>query len=426
MSDRDAQKSPKPFGAYELLEKIGIGGMGSVYKARLYGRHDLIAIKVANAQVAGDAILSQRFENEFKLASHLQHPNLVRALGHGLEDGVPYLLMEFVPGRSLDKLIQEKGPMPIPEALAAFEQVAAGLTYIHQNHLIHRDIKPGNILIEPTGRAKLADLGLIKDLESQTMLTVSRMGLGTMEYSAPEQFDDAKHVDVRSDIYGLGAALYVALTGRFPFGPGSQMRVLMHKLEHQFIPISQLLEGVRPALEQLINRSLHPDPAQRPASIREFLTEMRSTAAPISILTPKPMPKNRAIVEKRRKGKRHPIRLNTTLSIADAVNRQSWHAQIMDISVGGLCLQLPRRFEANTLINVFLPDEQTGDKVARLVRVRWVKNAPDKTYLHGCIFVNPLENQDVDQFLFNDTATTSMLRKPKVMSDVSPPFAERR
>ncbi len=418
MPDKDALKSPKPFGAYELLEKVGVGGMGSVYKARLRGCIDFVALKIANAQVAGDAILSQRFENEFKLASHLEHPNLVRALGHGMEDGVPYLVMEFVPGRSLDKLIQEKGPMPMSAALATFEQVAAGLAYVHQNHLIHRDIKPGNILIEPDGAAKLADLGLIKDLDSQTMLTVSRMGLGTMEYSAPEQFDDAKHVDVRCDIYGLGAALYVALTGKFPFGPGSQMRILMHKLDHQFHPLSQFIEGVRPALEQLINRALHPEPAQRPASIQEFLTEMRSTTAPKIILTPKPMPKTSAIVEKRRKGKRHPIRLKTTLGLADAVNQQSWQAQIVDISVGGLCLRLPKRFEANALINVFLPDEETGEKVARLIRVRWVKATSDRTYLHGCIFVNPLENQDVDRFLFNDMPTTSMLKKSKGKSDV--------
>jgi serine/threonine protein kinase len=413
MSDKQTSKTLKPFGAYELLEKVGVGGMGSVYKARLRGVTDVVALKIANAQVAGDAILSQRFKNEFKLASHLLHPNLVRALGHGVENRVPYLVMEFVPGRSLDKLIQEKGPLPMSQALSAFEQVAAGLEYIHRNHLIHRDIKPGNIIIEPNGHAKLADLGLMKDLDSQTMLTVSRMGLGTMEYSAPEQFDDAKHVDVRSDIYGLGAALYVALTGKFPFGPGSQMRILKHKLEHQFNPLSQMLDGVPPALEQVVNRALHPDPEHRPASIREFVSEMRSTAAPKVVLNPKPMPKSSALMDKRRKGKRHPIRLKTSLGLADAMNQQSWHAHIVDISVGGLCLQLPKRFEANTLINVVLPDEETGKNEPRLVRVRWVKPTPDNGWLHGCIFVNPLENQDVDRFLFNEMEVTNMTRKPK-------------
>src|SRR6202043_3229754 len=119
-----------------------------------------------------------------------------------------------VPGRSLDKQLKDLGPLPIAEAMGVFGQVAQALDFIHQNHLIHRDIKPGNILIDPEGQAKLADLGLIKDLDSQSLLTRSKTGLGTLEFAAPEQFDDAKNVDLRCDIYGLAATLYVALAGK--------------------------------------------------------------------------------------------------------------------------------------------------------------------------------------------------------------------
>ena len=146
-----------------------------------------------------------------------------------------------------------------------------------------------------------------------------------------------------------------------------------------------------------------------------FLTFMVVTgiASLPPLLIPKPVPQNPATVEKRRKANRHPVNFSTTLGVADAASDESWHAQIMDISLGGLCLQIPRRFEPNTLISVFLPDEQTGQKTSRLVRICWIKNMPDKSWLHGCIFVNPLKHQEVDRFLFNDMPTTNMMRRPK-------------
>ncbi len=407
--DRPVSASLAPFGPFELLAKVGSGGMGSVYKARLIGTKELIAVKIANPVVAADATLSQRFENEFKLASKLLHPNLVRPLDHGVEKGTPYLVMEFVPGRSLHKQIQEAGPMAIGDAIMVFEQVGAALAYIHENHIVHRDIKPGNILIDPDGRGKLADLGLIKDLDSQVMLTQSRMGLGTMEFCAPEQFEDAKHVDLRCDIYALAASFYVAVTGKYPFGPGSQMRILMHKLDHQFTPLSAILKDVSPALEQLLNRSLHPDPNVRPSSVAEFLKEMRSIESPAEKLVPKAMPTSPATVEKRGKGKRHAVRMATTLGVLSASLKDSWAANIMDISTGGLCLQIARRFEPKTLLNVHLPDEKTGTHVPHLVRACWVKQLPDQSWLHGCIFVSAMEDEDLDRFLFNGLTQTSKL-----------------
>jgi serine/threonine protein kinase len=419
MADNDASKKVRLFGPYELVEKVGAGGMGSVYKARRPGSDQWVALKIANRMVAGDSVLSHRFDNEFKIASQLQHPNLVRALGHGVENNTPYLVMEFVPGLSLDKHIKEQGPLPIPEALAAFEQVGQALDFIHQNHIIHRDIKPGNILIDPNKNAKLADLGLIKDLGSNSMLTGSKTGLGTFEYAAPEQFDDAKNVDLRCDIYGLAASLYVAMTGKNPFGPGSQMRVLMHKLEHQFTPLSRLIEGVSPALEQVINRSLHPDPAIRPASIAEFLAGMRNTEPPTTALTPKLPPTTLAatVQERRRGGTRHAVQVPTTLGLLNARvpagrERGSWDAQIMDISAGGVCLQIPRRFEPGTLLTIVLPGEKSGQSSDHLVRIRWIKGLPDGAWLIGCLFTKPLEDEDLDQLLLVELPTTTTLPKP--------------
>jgi serine/threonine protein kinase len=367
--------------------------------------------------VAGDSILAHRFDNEFKIASQLQHPNLVRALGHGVDNNMPYLVMEFVPGLSLDKRIKEQGPLSIPEALIVFGQVGRAVEFIHQQHIIHRDIKPGNILIDPNGNAKLADLGLIKDLGSNSMLTGSKTGLGTFEYAAPEQFDDAKHVDLRCDIYALAATLYVALTGKNPFGPGSQMRILMHKLEHQFTALSQLIEGVSPALEQVINRSLHPNPSIRPSSVAEFLAEMGNTQPPKTLLTPKAPPPMAVTVEERRGGTRHAVQVPTILGLLHASARDSWPAQIMDISAGGVCLQVPRRFEPGTLLTIVLPKEKSDQPADHLVRTCWVKNLPDRTWLVGCVFTRPLEDDDLDQFLLGDLPTTDALFKPGKQSE---------
>jgi serine/threonine protein kinase len=417
MADRDASKLLKSFGPYELLEKVGVGGMGSVYKARLSGKEELVALKIASRLVAGDSTLCHRFHNEFKIASQLEHPNLVRVLGHGVENDIPFLVMEFVPGQSLDKQIKNQGPLALPEALALFGKVAEALAFIHRTQLIHRDVKPGNILIDENRQPKLADLGLIKDLGSNSLLTRSKTGLGTLQYAAPEQFDDAKHVDLRCDIYALAASLYVALTGKYPFGPGSQMKVLTHKLAHQFTPVSQLIENVSPALEQVITRSLHPDPDVRPGSVAEFMEGMIKTDAAKEVLTPKAPPQitaavqDTAAVQERRGGTRHPVQVPTTLGIINSARRDAWPAQIMDISAGGLCLQTPRRFEANTLLNIVLPGGKRGEPSVHLVRTCWIKLLPDKSWLLGCLFMNPLDDMDLDQFLIGDLSSTGVLSK---------------
>jgi serine/threonine protein kinase len=405
MAASDAAKKPTHMGRYELVEKLGSGGMGSVYRAREQDKEGFVALKVANRTVADDAILSQRFHNEFKVASALRHPSLVRALDFGVEGKVPYLVMEFVPGISLEERIKNQGPLVLLEALAIFAQVAAALDYVHENHLIHRDVKPGNILIDPAGHAKLTDFGLIKDLDSQAMLTNSRTGLGTLEYAAPEQFDDAKHVDLRCDIYALAASLYVALTGKFPFGAASPMKVLMHKLEFQFKPVSEMVDGISPALDQMIICALHPNPDLRPNRIADFLAGMRGAA--FQVAKPGKMP----LKPKRRGGARYPVA--ATFATLNASNRDSWPARVMDISAKGLCLQIPRRFGANTVLNLSLPDGDSGACTSHKVRICWVKPQPDNSWLYGCLFVNPLENEHLDRFLSKDSAPTSDLHGPR-------------
>src|SRR5262249_3676574 len=161
---------------------------------------------------------------EFTAVRELRHPHLVETLDFGEAGGLPYLVMEFVAGPSLEKRLRE-GPLPLAEALAVFGQGAQGLQFLHQRQIGHRDIKPGNILLGEDGIVRLGDFGLLKNLAGDAVLTQSGQAMGTMEYGAPEQFEDAKSADLRCDLYSVAAALYTALTGQFPFGMGGHLKI---------------------------------------------------------------------------------------------------------------------------------------------------------------------------------------------------------
>jgi serine/threonine protein kinase len=311
-----------------------------------------------------------------------------------------------VPGQSLDKKLKAAGPLSIDEALPLFAAVTEAVGFIHRQNFVHRDIKPGNILIDEAGIPKLADLGLIKDMESESLLTHSRLGLGTLGFAAPEQFDDAKNVDHRCDIYGLAATLFFAMTGKFPFGTGSQLQIMKRKLEQLFVPLSQLAHGVSPALDQTLIRSLHPDPAARPASAEEFLagilgkTSAPSTIAAAPFVEPVPPAQNR------RTHVRFPVGLPTTLNVLTSANRIRVQAYIMDVSAGGMSLRSPERLEPNTLLHVHVPSEYTGIPATYLVCTRWMKKLDDPAWQLGCSFLQPLEAEDLDRFLFIDMSKT--------------------
>jgi serine/threonine protein kinase len=401
----------KPFGPFQLLEKLGHGGMGTVFKAQ---RSDggIVAVKVANMRVANEPVLSQRFHNEYLVAGQLHHPHIVQALGHGIENGIPYLVLEYVPGCSLSHQIKESGPLSLPTALAIFSQLTEAVRFIHQNKIVHRDIKPANILITPEGQAKLADLGLIKDLEAATLLTQSRVGLGTIEYAAPEQFDDARNVGSSCDLYALAATLYVALTGKNAFGSGSLARVLARKLDYQFTPLATLVPEVSQALEQIVHRAMHPEPAQRPTSAAEFLAGLRDTAPEPAVgsrpvvVAPKP-----SVSDERRTDARYPMQIPTTCGPLSAPGRNAWNAQILDLSAGGVCLELPRRFEANTILQICLPGEEPCHEATYPVRVCWCKGMPDRKWMVGCAFVRSLEEKDLDRMLLLDLTETRVVQR---------------
>jgi serine/threonine protein kinase len=264
---------------YDLFEKIAEGGMGTVYKARERDSGQVVAIKVVPPQVAKNPVLMKRFEQEYNVASSLNHPNMVRALDFGCHDSTPYLVMEFVDGESLGQKIERDGKIAESDAIKIIAQVAQGLHKAHKQGLIHRDVKPDNVLVTADGTAKLADLGLVKELETDLNLTRTGRGLGTPHFMAPEQFRNAKNADARCDIYSLAATLYNMVTGELPFVSSGPLDAWMKKINNELVPARNLVPALSERLDWALRRALSVDRDQRPATCREFVEDLtgRST-----------------------------------------------------------------------------------------------------------------------------------------------------
>ncbi|HZT82294.1 MAG TPA: serine/threonine-protein kinase, partial [Gemmataceae bacterium] len=261
-------------GNYDLIEKVAEGGMGAVYRARHRQTGQVVAIKIMPAHMAANAVLLKRFEQEFRAASRLDHPNIVRALDYGDTGTTPYLVMEFVDGESIGQKIERDGRMPEVDAIRLIAQVAQGLHRAHKQGLIHRDVKPDNVMITRDGQAKLLDLGLVKEVDADLNLTRTGRGLGTPHFMAPEQFRNAKNADIRCDIYSLGATLYMMVTGELPFKSNGPLDAWMKKMNNELVPPRQIVPGLSERVDWAIRRAMSPDPAQRPATCREFVEDL--------------------------------------------------------------------------------------------------------------------------------------------------------
>jgi serine/threonine protein kinase len=271
----DATKLPlQTIGNYELLSKIAEGGMGTVYRGRNRQTGQIVAIKIVPSQMGSNQVLMKRFEQEFLAASRLDHPNIVRALDYCGTGPTPFLVMEFVDGESLGQKIERDGRMNEVEAIRLIAQVCQGLHRAHKMGMIHRDIKPDNILVTPDGQAKLTDLGLVKEVESELNLTRTGRGLGTPHFMAPEQFRNAKNADIKCDIYSLGATLYMMVTGELPFKSLGPLDAWMKKVNNDIAPPKKLVPTISDRVDWAIRRAMSADPALRPASCREFVEDL--------------------------------------------------------------------------------------------------------------------------------------------------------
>src|SRR5262245_29568124 len=266
--------SMQSIGNYELLEKVAEGGMGSVWRARHMETGQIVAIKIMPAHMASNPTLLRRFEQEFRAASRLDHPNIVRALDYGDTGNTPYLVMEFVEGESLGQKIERDGKMPEAESIRIIAQVAQGLHRAHKQGIIHRDVKPDNVMVTPTGDAKLADLGLVKEVDADLNLTKTGRGLGTPHFMAPEQFRSAKDADIRADVYSLGATLYMMVTGELPFKSNGPLDAWMKKMNNDLVSPRQIAPEISERTDWAIRRAMSPTKEQRPNSCREFVEDL--------------------------------------------------------------------------------------------------------------------------------------------------------
>jgi serine/threonine-protein kinase len=248
-------------GGCRIEEVIGRGGMGVVYRALQLDLGRLVAVKVIAGERAGDAEFRERFVREARMAAVIDHPNIVPVYATGEQDGALYLVMRYVPGSDLHGLIRRRGSLPAERAVAIAAQVAAALDAAHAAGLVHRDVKPANVLLTPDGvHAYLGDFGLMRSLDAQHPITDSGGWVGTVDFASPEQLS-GEHPDARSDVYSLGCVLFAALTGRPPFPRGTLPATLLAHLHDE--PPRPSADGAPREFDRVIARALAKAPADR-------------------------------------------------------------------------------------------------------------------------------------------------------------------
>jgi len=275
----------RTLGGYRLLRQLGEGGMGAVYLGYHEGKDQYVAIKVLADHLANNQSYIDRFYREAKSGALLNHPNIVRTLSVGQDKatGKYYLVLEFVDGQTAQALLEKQGRLALGDAVHIALDVARALEHAHSRNIVHRDIKPDNILITRSGVSKLVDLGLARRLDEASHLTAARQGFGTTYYMPYEQAINAKYADARSDIYALGATLYHLVTGKVPFPGDNHLEIVEKKNQGVFTPASKLNAAVPPLLDHILSRMLAREPRDRYQTASELIVDLERSrlAAPV-------------------------------------------------------------------------------------------------------------------------------------------------
>jgi serine/threonine-protein kinase len=276
-------------GRYRAQKRLGAGGMAEVWCAEdeVLGRR--VALKLMGGRFAEDPSYRERFKREAQAAAGMQHPNIVGVYDRSEWDGTPYIAMELVDGKTLKELVLERGPLPPDVAVGLTEQILGALGYAHRRGIVHRDVKPQNVIIDRDGQAKVADFGIARAGDTSEMTQTGAI-VGTMQYLSPEQAE-GRPVDRRADLYSVGIVLYELLTGRVPFDGEAPIAIAIKQINELPVPPGQLRPGIPPALEAVVMRALEKDPARRYQSAEEFIAGLEAARrAPTRQIVLEPTP----------------------------------------------------------------------------------------------------------------------------------------
>ena len=260
---------------YEIIEKIGSGGMATVYKARCKLLNRNVAIKILRDEFANDAEFIKRFQVEAQAAASLSHPNIVSIYDVGEEDGLHYIVMELIEGKTLKEIITEKGRLPWRDAVKIAMQIASGLEQAHKNHIIHRDIKPHNIIMTKDGNAKVTDFGIAKAVSNSTINAFGST-VGSVHYFSPEHARGG-YTDEKSDIYSLGVVLYEMLTGKLPFDAETPVSVALKHIQETPVEPSAIVPEIPIGVNNVVMKAMQKNVNNRYASASAMYSDLQKT-----------------------------------------------------------------------------------------------------------------------------------------------------
>jgi len=263
---------------YEILKRLGEGGMGAVYKARDHELDRLVALKVIRPELAGHPDILRRFKQELILARQVTHKNVVRIFDLGSADGRKFITMDYIEGRDLKSILAERGKLPPAEVVPIFQQICRGLEAAHTEGVVHRDLKPQNIMLDAAGRVWLMDFGLARSMELAG-LTRTGVLMGTPDYMSPEQAR-AEKVDARSDLFSLGIIVHEMLVGQLPFQADTLMAKLLQRVQQNATPVTQIDSGIPAWLGAVVSKCLEREVAKRYQSVREILDDLSANGQP--------------------------------------------------------------------------------------------------------------------------------------------------
>lgn len=418
-------------GDYILLERLGQGGIGQVFKALSVSSNEVVALKVIRPDLLSQTEAIRQFAWEIQVSAQMSHPNVVRTLDASQEGGRYFFAMEYVRGAPLGKIVQSVGPLPTWQAAAYARQAALGLQHAHEHNLIHRDIKPANLFLtlsaeqsdalattgwdairpETLPALKILDWGLAslrRPSAEQRDPTPRGETIGTADYLAPEQAQDPTRADIRADIYSLGCTLYFMVSGQPPFPGGSILQKVLKHQQAEPSPLTDFRRDLPLDLLGIVRKMMakrREDRYQTPLELADALEPLcrpkveavKPTVAGVKTTQKLKLPTLGKGAE-RRAAVRYSCNRETTLRSLTASTDISWPAEVLDISRGGLGLLLDRRFEQGTLLDIDLQMAGRHSVRTLIVRVVNVRKQGIGQWILGCAFADELSDAELWAF----------------------------